>query len=70
MKTKVILETTRQGYDTSQCGHTLRVRDVIELLQGMDEDAEVFFSNDNGYTYGALNWDTIQEVAEEEEEEE
>lgn len=67
---KVILETTRQGYETSQCGSTLRVKDIIDILQSMDEDAEVFFSNDNGYTYGALHWDTIQEVEEESEDEE
>lgn len=65
---RVLLETTRQGYDTEQCGHTLTVGELIGMLEDYDENASVYFSNDNGYTYGSLNWDTIRGAASEEEE--
>lgn len=67
---KILLETERTGYTTSQVGHTLTVGELREILYGFDEDTPVYFSNDDGYTYGALNWDTIREEDDEEEDEE
>ena len=38
MKNNLILNTKRQGYGTDQCGETLTVGELIELLQDYDED--------------------------------
>lgn len=64
---KVLLETNRSGYSTDQIGNTLTVGELIGLLQDYDEDCPVYFSNDNGYTYGGLNWETIKEEYEDKE---
>ena len=54
----VLLESGRDGYDFEQCetheGKTLTVGELIEILEGYDDDMPVFFSNDNGYTYGVI----------------
>lgn len=51
---KLYLNTRRNGYGTDQCGSTLTVRELIEILEQYDDDMEVFFKNDNGYTYGSI----------------
>lgn len=58
MKNNLILNTKRQGYGTDQCGETLTVGELIELLQNYDEDMKVYFGNDYRgsywYTYGSI----------------
>ena len=61
MKTFVRIETQRNGYYPDQCGSTLTVGQLIEHLQLFDMDNEVFFSNDNGYTYGNILLSQIEE---------
>jgi len=56
---KILLETNRRGYSTAQVGKTLTVGELIGFLSDFDENTPVYFSNDNGYTYGSLNWDSI-----------
>lgn len=58
---KVLLETTRSGYSTDQVKNTLTVGQLIGILMDFDENEPVYFSNDDGYTYGGLNWETIRE---------
>ena len=58
---KILLETNRSGYSTDQIGNTLTVGELIGMLQDFDEDSPVYFSNDGGYTYGGLNWETIRD---------
>ena len=65
---KILMETRRDGYSTSQCGRTLTVGELIEILQGYDEETPIYFSNDSGYTYGSLNYDLITEDYESEDE--
>ena len=64
---KILLETNRSGYDTNQVGSTLTVGELIGMLMDFDEETPVYFSNDNGYTYGRLSWDTIRDEDIEEE---
>ena len=64
----VLLETTRTGYTPAQCGYSLTVKQLIQELEEHDEDALVYFSNDNGYTYGAIHSDSIHESTYAEEE--
>ena len=58
---KVLIEARREGYDTIQCGRTLTVGELISLLEDCDEDAPVFISNDEGYTFGSLRFSDIKE---------
>lgn len=63
MKNNLILNTKRQGYGTDQCGETLTVGELIELLQYYDEDMKVYFGNDcrgsYWYTYGSITEDDL-----------
>lgn len=50
----LFIEGKRNGYGIDQCGKTLTVRKLIELLSDFDEDTPVYLRNDNGYTYGSI----------------
>ena len=50
----LFIEGKRNGYDIEQCGETLTVGELIELLSEYDEDIPVYLRNDNGYTYGSI----------------
>lgn len=67
---KILLETNRKGYSTDQVGKTLTVGELIGMLEDFDENTPVYFSNDNGYTYGNLTWETIRDEDDDEDEEE
>lgn len=68
MKENLILNTKREGYGTDQCGATLTVGELIELLQDYDEDMKVYFGNDYRgsywYTYGSITEDNFYLEAE------
>lgn len=56
----------RNGYTPAQCGRTVTVGDLIDFLEGFDEDMRVYISNDGGYTYGSITeWDINEEEVEE-----
>ena len=57
----ITLETCREGYAPNQCGNTMTVSELIQYLSQFDEDAKVFYSNDNGYTYGSIKDYKIKE---------
>lgn len=65
---ELFINGKRNGYDTKQCGHTLTVGELIEILQGFDEDTKIYLKNDNGYTYGSITEYDIEENYESEEE--
>ena len=67
MNSVLFINGKRNGYSPKQCGKTLTVGELIEILQGYDEDMKVYLENDNGYTYGSI---TDYDVYEDEEEEE
>ena len=59
----------RNGYSPEQCGRTLTVGELIELLEECDEDSPVYLKNDGGYTYGSITrYDFEMRIDEEEEE--
>lgn len=54
----ITIEAERTGYTPKQCGETMTVGELVELvesLSGYDDDVPVYLSHDNGYTYGAIN---------------
>lgn len=51
----VIIEARRYGGTPEQCGETLTVSELIELLAECgDPNTPVYISNDKGFTYGPL----------------
>ena len=62
MKT-ISISATREAYEPSQLHHTMTVNDLIDCLQEMadayGEDTLVVVSNDNGYTFGSLGWESV-----------
>lgn len=64
---KVLIETNRTGYSTDQVDRTITVGELIEMLSEFDEDAKIYLSNDNGYTYGGIWYNSIYEESEESE---
>lgn len=54
MNSIIYLETCREGYAINQIRETMSVSELIDYLQQFDEDAPVYFRNDNGYTYGGI----------------
>ena len=57
----IFIEGRRDGYTPSQCYETLTVRELIEELEQYDDDMPVYLKNDNGYTYGSIYYDSIEE---------
>lgn len=71
MNNVLFINGKRNGYLPEQCGRTLTVGELIEILQGYDPDMEVYLKNDNGYTYGSItDYDIYEDEVDEEEEEE
>ena len=68
-KEHLTIESHRSGYTVNQCGRTLSVGELIDYLSQWDDDTPVYISNDNGYTYGSINFDDIDshEIDDEEE---
>lgn len=61
----VFIDGTRSGYAPEQCGETFSINELIERLEELKEwsnfngDEPVYLYNDNGYTYGHINTETI-----------
>lgn len=64
MKTIITLETTRTDYsaEAAAARRTMTVADLMAALEQYDDDALVVFSNDNGYTFGAVTEDLFTEL--------
>ena len=62
----IIITADREGYDRSQVQETMTVGELIALLQDYDEDAPIYLSHDNGYTFGGITERKIEEVFDEE----
>ena len=60
MKDVLMFNTSRDGYGVDQCGETMTVKELIELLSEYDEDTEIFYKNDDGYTYGRITEGRIE----------
>lgn len=70
MKNYLTIETHRDGYSVGQCGKTLTVSELVDFLTQWDDDTPVYFSNDNGYTYGSINFDDINSSKDDDEDDE
>lgn len=68
MRKAIFLDTNHTGYSPLQCGQTMTVGDLIDLLSAFDEDTRVYFRNDGGYTYGCITYSDVSEEVELDEE--
>ena len=69
----LFINANNNGYKPSQCGRTLTVGELIELLSYFEEDRPVYLRFDDGYTYGSIgenDFNTAEDLGEFEEEEE
>lgn len=67
------IEGKRNGYGPDQCGRTLTVGELIEILEEFDSDRPIYLRNDNGYTYGSIteqDINTAEDIDGEEDEDE
>lgn len=60
----LFIDGTRSGYAPEQCDETMTVNQMIEKLIELRDydnagDCPIYLSNDNGYTYGHINADTM-----------
>lgn len=69
MKEVIIIEAEREGYSINQCYKTMTVGELMQALQEFDENTPVYFSHDNGYTYGSLREENIDVRYDDDEEE-
>lgn len=60
-KTRVIIQTERQGYSPEQIHGTMTVGQLKSLLEEYEDDSPVYLSFDNGYTYGGLGQYSFEE---------
>ena len=59
------IEAKRQGYGINQVNRTMTVQELIDMLSQFEPDMPVYLSHDNGYTYGGIVEQDIEEVYEE-----
>ena len=55
----VFINGNRDGYSIKQCGDTLTVGELKELLEDFNDDTPIYLNNDNGYTYGSIGYADI-----------
>ena len=58
---KLFINTNRTGYAPDQIRRTMTVAELIAALEELPEDAQVYLKNDNGYTYGGISWNDLEE---------
>ncbi len=66
----LIMEAERTGYAPDQIYSTLTVGELISILSDYDEDTPIYTSQDNGYTYGGISYDSFRDFENDEDEEE
>lgn len=61
------IEGRRDGYSPTQIRETMTVGELMAYLEQFDEDTPVYIQNDNGYTYGSIDFNSFEESEEDEE---
>lgn len=67
----VMFNTSRDSYDIRESADcSITVGELISELRNYDEDDKIVFSNDNGYTYGYISRESLDDKLVETREEE
>ena len=61
MKNVIYITAMREGYAIDQIRRTMTVAELISALEELPEDAPVYLKHDNGYTYGGISWNDLEE---------
>ena len=61
----ITIEGRRECYAPNQIAHTMTVGELIDYLRQFDDDYLVMIDNDNGYTYGSIDWNSFGEIEQE-----
>ena len=65
----LMIEGRREAYGAEDLLHkTMTVGELIAYLEQFDDDTKVVLNNDNGYTFGSIDYESFEETEEEEEE--
>lgn len=67
-KDVITIDGRREGYAPSQIGGTMTVSELIDYLNQFNGEIPVMINNDNGYTYGSIDYDSFREEDDEDEE--
>ena len=59
--TYLMIEGRREGYGPDQLRKTMTVGELMDYLSQFDEETPVILSNDNGYTYGSITYDSFMD---------
>ena len=54
-KNVILISADNDGYNLEQCGKTLTIGELIDILSSYDEDMPIYLKFDGGYTYGRLS---------------
>ena len=63
----ITFEAIREGYNKSQVGSPLTVGELKAFLEDYSDNTLIFLSHDNGYTFGTLRLNEVEESYEIEE---
>lgn len=72
-RTVLTIDGRRTAYSVDQIldyRHTLTVGELREYLEDLDDDMPVMINNDNGYTYGEIDYSSFREEESEDDEDE
>ena len=58
----ILINTFREGYEVDQIKSTMTAGELIEFLQGYDEDTPIYLAFDNAYTFGGIKEYEIEEI--------
>ena len=57
----ITFEAEREGYTKSQVWNPLTVGELKAFLEDYSDNTLIFLSHDNGYTYGTLRLNEVEE---------
>ena len=55
----ILINGKRNGYAPEQCGETLTVNELIEVLEEFNKNDKVYLCS--GYTYGSITRDDVND---------
>ena len=57
----LFINANNNGYEPSQCGRTITIGELIDLLSDFDEDMTIYLKLGNRYSYGTIREDDFIE---------
>lgn len=67
---RIFINAHNNGYNPEQCGNTITVGELKDILENYEEDTKIYLKFNNGYTYGSVHGYQFEDDFEDEDEEE